>query len=234
MASCCEDKSCEIDALRGSHGRVLWIVLIINALMFMVEASAGILAHSTSLLADSLDMFGDAIVYGFSLFVLNKSLRWQAGAAVIKGGFMLLFGVGVLLEAGYKVFNPVVPDTELMGVAGVLALLANLVCFVILFRHRADNLNMSSTWLCSRNDLIANAGVLLAAGAGYWLSSQWPDIVVGTLIAGLFLHSAAFVLCEAIEALRRPQLTAQPVPLTVSVGMPLRHGKASTKGNPDP
>jgi Co/Zn/Cd efflux system component len=87
LASCCEDKSCEITALRDSHGRVLWIVLAINAVMFMVEGWAGLSAHSTSLLADALDMFGDALVYGFSLFVLARSARWQAGAALAKGGF---------------------------------------------------------------------------------------------------------------------------------------------------
>jgi Co/Zn/Cd efflux system component len=115
MASCCEDKGCEVTALRESHSRVLWAVLIINAVMFVVEAYSGLVAHSTSLLADSLDMLGDAIVYGFSLFVLAKSLRWQAVAAVIKGVFMLAFGVGVLLEAIYKIFNPVIPNAELMG-----------------------------------------------------------------------------------------------------------------------
>lgn len=227
MASCCEDKGCEVTALRESHSRVLWTVLIINAVMFVVEAYSGIVAHSTSLLADSLDMLGDAIVYGFSLFVLAKSLRWQAVAAVIKGVFMLVFGVGVLLEAVYKVFNPVVPNAELMGTIGALALLFNLVCFGLLYRHRSDNLNMSSTWLCSRNDLIANTGVLIAAGASYWLTSRWPDIAVGTLIAGLFLHSSVSVLKEAVEELRKPSpaLVSKPQAVKVGVGMPVRHKK---------
>lgn len=227
MASCCEDKGCEVTALRESHSRVLWAVLIINALMFIVEAYSGIVAHSTSLLADSLDMLGDAIVYGFSLFVLAKSLRWQAVAAVIKGIFMLAFGVGVLLEAVYKVFNPVVPNAELMGTIGALALFFNLICFGLLYRHRSDNLNMSSTWLCSRNDLIANTGVLIAAAASYWLTSRWPDIAVGTLIAGLFLHSSVSVLKEALEELRKPipAPVSQPQPDAVSVGMPVRRNK---------
>ena len=224
MASCCEDKGCEVTALRESHSRVLWAVLIINALMFVVEAYSGMVAHSTSLLADSLDMLGDAIVYGFSLFVLAKSLRWQAIAAVIKGVFMLAFGIGVLLEAGYKVLNPVVPNAELMGAIGGLALLANLICFGMLYRHRSDNLNMSSTWLCSRNDLIANVGVLIAAGAGYWLTSRWPDIAVGTLIAGLFLHSSVSVFKDALKELRKPAPAHQPQPVTV--GMPVRRSKA--------
>ncbi|WP_019882021.1 MULTISPECIES: cation diffusion facilitator family transporter [unclassified Methylophilus] len=230
MASCCEDKGCEVTALRESHGRVLWAVLVINAVMFVVEAYSGIVAHSTSLLADSLDMLGDAIVYGFSLFVLAKSLRWQALAAVIKGVFMLVFGIGVLLEAVYKVFNPVVPNAELMGTIGALALFANLVCFGMLYRHRSDNLNMSSTWLCSRNDLIANVGVLIAAGASYWLTSRWPDIAVGTLIAGLFLHSSASVLKEALDELRKPpsEPVKHPQAVAVGVGMPVRRNKKTT------
>ena len=204
MASCCEDKSCEITALHEQHGRVLWIVLAINALMFFVEGWAGLLAQSTSLLADALDMLGDALVYGFSLVVLARSSRWQAGAALAKGAFMLVFGLGVLGEAVYKVFYPVMPGVEIMGVVGGLALVANLVCFFLLYRHRGDNLNMSSTWLCSRNDLIANSGVLLAAGASYLLTSHWPDIIVGAIIASLFLSSAVKVLRPSIQVLRTP------------------------------
>jgi cation diffusion facilitator family transporter len=194
--------------MRKSHGRVLWIVLAINALMFLVEGWAGVLAHSTSLLADALDMLGDALVYGFSLFVLARSVRWQAGAALAKGGFMLAFGFGVLGEALYKVFHPVMPGVEMMGIIGTIALAANLVCFFLLYRHRGDNLNMSSTWLCSRNDLIANVGVLLAAGGSYLLVSRWPDIIVGGIIASLFLSSAASVLSQAIRALRTPPAPA--------------------------
>ena len=201
MASCCEEKGCEVTALRESHARVLWMVLGINALMFVVEGTAGLLAHSTSLLADALDMLGDALVYGFSLFVLARSMRWQAGAALAKGGFMLAFGLAVLGEAAYKVFHPVMPGVETMGIVGTIALAANIVCFSLLYRHRADNLNMSSTWLCSRNDVIANVGVLVAAGATYLLASRWPDIVVGCIIAVLFLRSAFSVLRDATRAL---------------------------------
>ena len=201
MASCCEERGCEVTALRESHARVLWMVLGINALMFVVEGTAGLLAHSTSLLADALDMLGDALVYGFSLFVLARSVRWQAGAALAKGGFMLAFGLAVLGEAAYKVFHSVMPGVETMGIVGTIALAANIVCFSLLYRHRADNLNMSSTWLCSRNDLIANVGVLVAAGAAYLLASRWPDIVVGCIIAVLFLRSALSVLRDAARAL---------------------------------
>lgn len=216
MASCCENKSCEIESLRQSHSRVLWIVLVINAAMFIVEGIAGVVAKSTSLQADALDMFGDALVYGFSLFVLAKSVRWQAGAALAKGVFMLVFGFGVLAQAVYKMIVPVMPSVETMGIVGAVALAANLVCFFLLYRHRADNLNMSSTWLCSRNDLIANVGVLLAAGSSYWLASRWPDILVGLVIAGLFLKSALNVLGQAIKEFRTsavPRL--QPVQVRI-------------------
>lgn len=192
--------------MRANHGRVLWIVLFINTSMFFVEASAGLMAHSTSLLADALDMLGDALVYGFSLFVLARSARWQAGAALAKGLFMLAFGLGVLGEAAYKAVNPVMPSVETMGIIGGLALAANLVCFFLLYRHRSDNLNMRSTWLCSRNDLIANVSVLLAAAASYFFVSRWPDIVVGSLIASLFLGSAFSVLRQAMQALRMPSV----------------------------
>ncbi|MFZ0790941.1 MAG: cation diffusion facilitator family transporter [Chromatiaceae bacterium] len=222
MANCCEDKGCEVAALRESHSRVLWVVLVINAVMFLVEGAAGVLAHSTSLLADALDMLGDALVYGFSLFVVARSARWQAGAALAKGSFMLLFGVAVLGEAAYKTFHPVMPVVETMGAIAGLALAANLVCFLLLYRHRGDNLNMSSVWLCSRNDLVANVAVLGAAAGTFILASRWPDILVGVLIAGLFLGSALRVLRQSVQALRAaPEQTLQgtkPVIVTLTKG----------------
>jgi Co/Zn/Cd efflux system component len=172
MDHCCEGKACDITAMREQHGRVLWVVLLINAAMFLIEGSAGLMAHSTALLADALDMLGDALVYGFSLVVLARSARWQAGAALAKGGIMLAFGLGVLGEAIYKAFHPVMPGVATMGVVGGLALAANVVCFVLLYRYRSDSLNMRSTWLCSRNDVMANAGVLIAAAGSTILMSR--------------------------------------------------------------
>src|SRR4029078_11626349 len=181
-----------------------------NALVCVVEGSAGLLARSTSLLADALDMLGDALVYAFSLFVIARSLRWQAAATVAKGAFMLVFGLGVLAEAGYKIFHPIMPAVGTMGTIGALALVANTICFALLYRHRADNLNMNSTWLCSRNDLIANVGVLVAAGATYLLASRWPDIIVGCVIAALFLRSAFSVLRDPPRGLWRTSSANEP------------------------
>ena len=203
MSSCCENKSCELEALRATQSRTLKWVLAINLSMFFVEYSAGILAHSTALLADSLDMLGDAFVYGFSLYVINRSQKWLAISALFKGIIMLAFGLFVLAEAGYKIVNPVLPSAELIGSIGILALAANLLCLRLLWSHKSDDINMRSVWLCSRNDVIANSGVILAAAAVWLLQSRWPDIIVGLAIAALFLRSAWSVLAESITQIRQ-------------------------------
>ncbi len=210
MANCCEDKSCEITVLREKHSRVLKIVLAINAAMFVLESTTGWLADSTSLMADALDMLGDALVYGMSLYVLTQSQQQQAKVALAKGGFMLLFGLFVIGDATYKLFHPIMPNVEVMGMIGALALVTNLVCFYLLYSHREDSLNMSSTWLCSRNDLFANAGVLVAAAVSYLFISKWPDILMGTAIALLFLKSSWHVTQQALAAIRQSQSPVQP------------------------
>jgi Co/Zn/Cd efflux system component len=203
MNACCEQKAEELTALRDEHKKILTIVLVINAVLFIVEATAGLLAHSTALLADSLDMFGDSLVYGFSLYVLWRSAEWKARAAVFKGVVMALFGVGVLVEVVFAVMAGVVPVAETIGLIGLLVLLGNGVCFLLLYRHRSDDLNMRSTWLCSRNDIMANAAVLVAAAGVKILHSAWPDIVVGGAIAALFLKTAFAVLQESFAELRK-------------------------------
>lgn len=202
MDACCEQKAEEINTRRGEHRKVLIVVLVINAVLFVVEAGAGLLAHSTALLADSLDMLGDSLVYGFSLYVLWRSAEWKAMAAVLKGIVMAAFGIGVLAEAVYKTTAAVVPVAETMGIIGLLVLLGNGLCFLLLFRHRSDDLNMRSTWLCSRNDIIANLSVLVAAIGVKVFDASWPDILVGAAIAALFLRSAFSVLRESFFELR--------------------------------
>lgn len=202
MDACCDQKADELTTLRAKHRSVLVAVLLINAVLFVVEGIAGLLANSTALLADSLDMLGDSLVYGFSLYVLWRNTAWKARAALLKGGIMAVFGAGVLLEVIYKTIWGIVPSAETMGIIGALVLLGNCICFVLLFRHRSDDLNMRSTWLCSRNDIIANVSVLLAAGGVKVFASAWPDIMVGAAIATLFLRSAFSVLRESFLELR--------------------------------
>jgi len=206
MDDCCIDKSYAVDALRERQAATLKVVLWVNAAMFVVELAAGLVAGSVALLADSLDMLGDALVYGFSLYVVGRDAGWKARAAAAKAGVMGLFGVFVLAQLVYKLVYPQAPAFEAMSAVGFLALVANAVCFGLLWRHRVDDINMRSVWLCSRNDLIANVSVLLAAGAVWVTASQWPDIAVGALICAVFLRSAFLVAREALTQLRSPEM----------------------------
>lgn len=206
--SCCENKSAELVLLRGKQQWVLKIVLLINVLMFFVEFISGILAKSSALTADSLDMLGDAIVYGFSLYVLYRSDRWKAKAAFLKGVIIVGFALYVLFDTTLKVLNPTVPIAETMGIIGGIALLANVSCLLLLLRHRNDDINMKSTFICSRNDIISNVGVLSAALLVQVTNSKWPDIVIGYVIAVLFFRSAWPILKESIEQLKTVNVKA--------------------------
>ena len=201
MDACCDESSRTLSILRENQASVLKLVLAINASMFLVESIAGLIAGSAALLGDSLDMLGDSLVYGFTLYVLHRSPAWRARAALLKGIIMLLFGVGVLFVAARVFVSGEVPSAEMIGAVGALALVFNALCFFLLFRHRSDDLNMRSTWLCSRNDIVANVAVLAAAGAVYISQSAWPDLLVGVAVAFLFLRSAASVIGAATKEL---------------------------------
>jgi len=191
MADCCEDKACAIDALQLRQSSTLRVVLAINALMFVVELAAGLMASSTALLSDSLDNLGDALTYGLSLYAVGRGTRDKAKVALFKGGLILAAGLFVLGQVVYRIVNPALPIFETMGVVSLLALLANGSCLALLWKHRDEDINMSSVWECSRNDIASNISVLVAA-AGVWLmGSGWPDLVVGLLLSLLFLRSAA-------------------------------------------
>ncbi|OLB98622.1 MAG: cation transporter [Candidatus Rokubacteria bacterium 13_1_40CM_68_15] len=193
MDECCDFRS----DIPERQRRVLTIVLWINAVMFVVEFVAGLASHSTALLADSVDMLGDAIVYGFSLCVIGRGTAWQARAALLKGGIMAAFGAGVLAEVGVKIARGLVPAADVMTGIGALAFAANASVLVFLWRRRGDDINMRSAWVCSRNDVIANASVLVAAVGVAVTGSAWPDIGVGLAIAAMFASSAVTVIRDA-------------------------------------
>jgi len=201
---CCSGKSAEIERLarQADQRRVLIAVLVINTVMFVAEFGAGVIAGSAALMADATDMLGDALVYAVSLYALTRSDRWKAGAAMFKGLFILALGVGVLVNVVAKIESGIPPSSALMLVFGGLALVANLACLRLLWRFRALDVNMASTFECSRNDVISNVGVLVAALLVAWLASPWPDIVIGTAMAVLFLRSALRVIVEAAPQLR--------------------------------
>lgn len=196
---CCSKKGDEIAALSSTAGvrRVLQIVLVVNLTMFAAEFTAGLLARSTALMADSVDMLGDALVYILSLYALERSLRWRAGAAVTKGLVIAAFGIWVFGEVVIKIATGMTPTASTMGLFGAIALVANLTCLALLFRYRNRDVNLSSTFECSRNDVIANIGVLIAAAGVAAFDSFWPDVVVGTVIAVLFFGSSIRVLRSA-------------------------------------
>ena len=198
MRECCEVRTDIPDRQR----RVLRVVLWINVAMFLVESISGVVAHSTALLADSVDMLGDAIVYGFSLYVIARGPLWQARAALLKGVIMAAFGAVVLAEVAVKTLRGVVPAADVMGGIGFVALAANALCLVLLWRHRADDVNMRSAWVCSLNDVAGNTGVILASAGVLLTASAWPDIAVGLAIAALFGTSAVSVIRSARRGLR--------------------------------
>jgi len=198
MKDCCEVRF----DIPERQRRVLHIVLWINVAMFLGESIAGVLALSTALLADSVDMLGDAIVYGFSLYVLARGSIWQARAALLKGVIMAAFGVGVLTQVVIKLIAGAMPSAEVMSLIGLVAIAANGICLALLWRHRTDDINMRSAWVCSLNDVGGNAAVLVASAAVALTGSGWPDIIVGLLIAGMFAASAVSVIRSATRGLQ--------------------------------
>lgn len=194
MADCCENKSCAIEALRARQSKTLKAVLWINAVMFLVVLAAGLLAHSTALLSDSLDNLGDALTYALSLYVVSKSTREKAMVALFKGGLILLAALLVFAQVVHRLYVPALPAFDTMGLISLLALLANGTCLALLWKHREEDVNMSSVWECSRNDIATNLAVLVAAG-GVWLAhAGWPDLLVGFCLSLLLIRSAGRVL----------------------------------------
>lgn len=205
MDNCCHEKSDELEVLREKQSKTLWIVLGINGAMFCLELIIGILAGSVALQADSLDMLSDTLVYGFSLYAIGKSHRWRVGSAMLKGSIMAIFGIGVLIQSIYRFLTGGIPESHFMFIMSVIALIANASCLFLLSRHKTDDINMHSTWVCSRNDIIANTSVFLAAALVAVTQSKLPDIIVGLLITTIFLKSATSILKASYKELRLPK-----------------------------
>lgn len=184
------------------YRRVLWVALAINAVMFVVELGAGVAAGSVSLQADALDFLGDSGNYALSLFVLGYSLRVRAGAALFKAASMGVFGLWVIAEVVLNAIRGTVPSADVMGTVGVTAMLANIAVAAMLYRYREGDSNMRSVWLCTRNDVLGNLAVLIAAGVVFVADSPWPDIAVAAIMAGLALSGAVQVSRQALAERR--------------------------------
>jgi len=186
---------------------VVWAALTINGAMFLVEIVAGLVAGSVSLQADALDFLGDVANYGISLVVIGMALRYRAKAALLKGATMGLFALWVAGTVVWHTIHRTLPQAITMGEVGFAALVANAVVFGLLWSSRKGDSNMRSAWLCSRNDVIGNLAVLLAAGGVFGTRSGWPDVIVAAIMAGLGLQGAAQVVRHALEELRSPRRT---------------------------
>jgi len=202
MSTCCDDKACAVEALRGSQASTLRAVLAINAVMFVVELAAGLIAGSTALLSDSLDNLGDALTYGLSIYAISKDAKAKAKVALFKGTLILLAALFVLAQVGYRALYGATPIFEAMGVVSALALIGNSVCLALLWKHRTADVNMSSVWECSRNDIAGNIAVFVASGAVWLTGSRWPDLIVGLLLSIWLLLSSARVLRNGLGELR--------------------------------
>jgi len=201
MSGCC-DGGCPAGALQQEQQRrTLKAVLGINAIMFVVIAGAAIYGGSTALLANSFDNFGDALTYALSLYAVSRGKSTKAKVALFKGMLILLAALIVSGQIIYKIFVPGLPIFEAMGIFGVLSLIANSICLYLLWRHRHEDVNMSSVWECSRNDIVSDLSVIVAAGAVWLLGSGWPDIIVALALVVLLYRSAFRVIFSAKKEL---------------------------------
>ena len=200
MGSCCEN-SCAVDALHERQRSTLIKVLWINAIMFIVIAIAAFYGKSTSLLSDSLDNLGDALTYGLSLFAVSRGTETKARVALFKGGLIFLAASFVVAHIIYRLITPVIPSYEIMSIFSLVGLVGNGFCLFLLWRHRHEDINMSSVFECSRNDIASNLSVILAAFSVWIFNSGIPDIIIATLLATLLLTSSARVIKGALSEL---------------------------------
>lgn len=196
MSGCC-NQDCSLDPLHERQRGTLKIVLGINAVMFFVIVVAALYGSSSALLADSLDNLGDALTYGLSLYAVSRGAAVKAKVALFKSGLILLAAIVVVAQIAYKFVVPSVPVFEVMGIFSLLGLAANSICLFLLWRHRQEDVNMSSVWECSRNDIASNLSVFVAAATIWLTGSSWPDTIVALGLVWLLMRSAIRVFISA-------------------------------------
>lgn len=194
MADCCENKSCAIEAMKAKQSKTLKIVLMMNIFLFFLTAFYGWSADSTGLMSESIDDFGDAVTYALSLYVVYKSHQMKAKVAFVKGCLILLGAIFVLGQVIQHMIDHTVPVFETMGVIACIALLLNATCFFLLTRYRTQDINMSSVWECSRNDILSNVSIIVASLLVWITNVGWADIAVGLTLSLLLLKSSFKVL----------------------------------------
>lgn len=207
MAGNCCGGGCGVGGKGGGsrqadYRQILRMAMLINAIMFVIELTAGIKADSMALRADALNFLAHAASYGVSLWVLGKALEWRARAALVQGLALGAMGLWVAGTTAWNAYAGTVPDAPVMSLVGLLALAANLSVAALLFASRRGGATLRAVWLCSRNDAMGNIAVIVAA-AGVWTMGQgWPDILVAAVIAGLSLSASWLILRQAVGELR--------------------------------
>lgn len=206
MAGCGCDSNLQFDGISKRYTTVLWVIISINAVMFVIETGASVVSDSMALRADALDFLGDSLTYTITLLAIGHSLRWRASAAMFKGITLAFMGIWVLGSTLYRIFILGSPNELIMGSVALLAFSANATSALLLLKYRNGDSNVRSVWLCSRNDAIGNLAVMIAAGAIYGTQSHWPDLIVAFLMALLFLHSATLIIRQAMSELNTNQI----------------------------
>ncbi len=191
------DHSSTFDGMDDTYKRRLIAVTVINIGMFAVEMGAGQLSGSQALKADALDFFADGVTYALSFWAIGKPVAVRTGAAVLKGVSLLLMGIWIAATTLYQFFVLGVPEAEVMGAIGFMALAANLLSVYLLMAYKDGDANVRSVWLCSRNDAIGNVAVMIAAGLVAALNSGAPDLIVAGVMAALFLSSSYQILTQS-------------------------------------
>ncbi|QEQ01350.1 cation diffusion facilitator family transporter [Thermosynechococcus sp. QKsg1] len=194
------DCGCHIEARNAAERKTLRIVLLINVLMFFMEVITGILAHSTALIADSLDMLADALVYGLSLYAVGRSPRHKTRAAGLSGLFQMTLAVLILGDVIRRFVSGSAPEADWMMAIALLGLVANGYCLYLIAKHRQGEVHMRASWIFTQNDVIANVSVIIAGGLVALFRSPYPDLIVGFGIASLVLWGGIRIVRDARQA----------------------------------
>ena len=197
------DCDCSIEVESREQSRVLWALLAVNAVMFVAEITAGIIAESTGLIADSLDMLSDATVYAIGLYAVGGRTEVKIRAASTSGYFQIALALGVAIEIGRRLVWGSEPEPFSMIGVGIVALIANVFCLALISKHRDGEVHMRASWIFSKNDVIANTGVIIAAVLVYVLDSRLPDLVIGTVIVLIVFRGGLMIIGEARDELKR-------------------------------
>ncbi|RJR17532.1 MAG: cation transporter [Desulfobacteraceae bacterium] len=198
---------CEIEVKNKQESKVLIILLSINALMFFTEIILGILSESTALIADSLDMLADASVYGIGLYAVGRPVIVKIRAAHLSGIFQMILGASVAVDVLRRLIWGSEPESILMIAVGLAALIANVICLILISKHKQGEVHMRASWIFSRNDVIANFGIIIGGGLVYWLGSRYPDLIIGMIISIIVIHGGLQIIQDSNNERNRTPCT---------------------------